>query len=817
MSISIDQIMSMVPAIANEIKRLRAEGLTDEQIAEIMPSFVADLANKGVTSLVTLYSDAQAYTKEQIPATTEGVVEASKKAIPPIGAGKTPEELAETWNGLQAAAPLAAVIHIAGLAATTVASAMSLGTIADAIDELWRNPYVAAALDTAYNTITSTYRFVSTPLLQRYLYRQAVPLVPEAYRLALASSKGIISSELYLESMAQNGFDKDWSDVWREENYLYPDFGIAAELYWRGVIDDSTFTLWMQRGGYTSDVIESMKALRELIPPADDLVTMVVREAFLPEMVTPAPEVFAKYMSMKGFSKDWSDRYWTMHWVPIALAQAYQNLWRGYWDVDKFKFALRIADVHPMWWDDIVNVAFQPPSLREMGYGWDVGVYREEDIKKYRRWEGLSEEDATLAARSMVAYRTEAEREAVRREYMHLFALGKITEEQFRTELKRLITAAEAVDLWVERGRLEGERTAKAPTEVEYRIPTSSEALWAYKNGLRDAYWLREALAALNWDEERINLAVVRANVEIVEAIPKIVEVKYKELTIAQIRDLYQYGIIMAADIPIALQQIGYSVDDALRLSAVMTQSVIEEAKIKTWTRADIQSMYAMHVLTEDEVLDELLKLGYDDKHARLLRLYIKVDVWYPQLRTMYANGWITEEEMYASLLDLGLSEDRANELMMMTVKAAKPERTIAEKDLTKAEILKGAKVGVITPTEASSLLMDLGYDEAEALYLLAINKVVAAGDPESYWEMKRITEQYKKAQGKPYKEVPDELILLEKRYKELKAQKDELVAKGGTEEQVAQVALLLVEVEGRYRKVVAEWEKASSQTPTSA
>jgi len=193
------------------------------------------------------------------------------------------------------------------------------------------------------------------------------------------------------------------------------------------------------------------KMFLPMIPGAGDLIRMVVREAFVAEMIIPAPPEFVDAMSYQGFDKTWCDRYWTAHFEPIALSQAYANLWRGYWNKEQFMYALHIADIHPMWREDIYSVAFRAPSARELGYGFDTGLYSVEDITKYRRWEGLAPEDAEKAARAMVAYRTESEREALRREALADFEAWLDDESQLRVNLKAIGGRDEVIDLWVAR------------------------------------------------------------------------------------------------------------------------------------------------------------------------------------------------------------------------------------------------------------------------------------------------------------------------------------------------------------------------------
>jgi hypothetical protein len=83
------------------------------------------------------------------------------------------------------------------------------------------------------------------------------------------------------------------------------------------------------------------------IPGVQDLITMVVREAFVPERVTPAPELFVKYMQLHGFAKEWADRYWTAHWVLIPLERATEMYWRGIMTEDFYKKYLVLHDYRP--------------------------------------------------------------------------------------------------------------------------------------------------------------------------------------------------------------------------------------------------------------------------------------------------------------------------------------------------------------------------------------------------------------------------------------------------------------------------------------
>jgi len=308
---------------------------------------------------------------------------------------------------------------------------------------------------------------------------------------------------------------------------------------------------------------ELLKKWLPSMPPAPDIVRMVVREAFDPKVVIEAPQIFAENMELAGFSKDWSDRYWTAHFEPIALRQAYENLWRGYWDKEKFLYALHIADIHPMWREDIYAVAFMPPSARELGYGYDTGVYTLEDIVKYRRWSGLSPEDAAKAGAAMVAYRTEAEREALRREALADYVAGLDDEAELRAKLGAIGGRPEIIDLWVARAKYREERDVK--------VDLIKVVKDQYVKGYVTDEQLPIALEGLGVKPGRIWVHVAeaqtrRASYKAVEDIEK-----KKLLTEAKISKARELGLIGDAKFISQLTERGYSAEDAQLLLEIAT------------------------------------------------------------------------------------------------------------------------------------------------------------------------------------------------------------------------------------------------------
>ena len=338
----------------------------------------------------------------------------------------------------------------------------------------------------------------------------------------------------------------------------------GQRMLWRGKISMDQFRDIVARSGFGAPYEEGYMELTKMIPPAPDLIRMVVREAFLPEMVVEAPPVFAEYMEKQGFAREWSDRLWTAHFIPIDLRQAYENLWRGYWTKEEFMFALHIADVHPRWREDIYNVAFRPPGVREMGYGYDTGMYSVEDIVKYRRWGGLAPEDAEKAGRAMVAYRTEAEREGLRREALADYVAGLDTEAELRTKLADIGGRDEIIDLWVARAVYR--RTRDLKTDL-IKVCVND-----FVKGRIDRTTLEQDLIELDVVPETRSVLIREAETRRAKTIREDVAEKKKLIPVARVRKARDLGLIGDAEYIGRLVDHDYTEEDArLDLSIELT------------------------------------------------------------------------------------------------------------------------------------------------------------------------------------------------------------------------------------------------------
>jgi len=383
------------------------------------------------------------------------------------------------------------------------------------------------------------------------------------------------------------------------------------------------------------------------IPSVDDLRLMAVREAFPVEPGLPQYQEMEKWAIQQGLDPYWTERYYLAGFIRMDLRQAYENLWRGFWTPDQFQFYLRIADIHPDDREPVTRVAFRPPGVREMGYGYDTGMYSVEDIVKYRRWGGLSLEDAEKAGKAMVAYRTEAEREALRREAISDFENWLDDEAQLRANLKAIGGRDEIVDLWVWRAKYRQHRD------------------WILENvKIEVDQFVKNLIDEKELDVRLIELGIVSPGREQIEYRAKVRRAAYQReatvekhrlLTEAKVGQARALGLIGDAEYVRRLIAANYTEDDAKLLLAIeLTPRLITPEEVERRKATITSRLNKARRRWEDRLLRitnqiELAAMQRDDASTIMTEA---LDVFDAQLEAYERLIEVTPEEERQALWD---------------------------------------------------------------------------------------------------------------------------------------------------------------------
>jgi hypothetical protein len=428
------------------------------------------------------------------------------------------------------------------------------------------------------------------------------------------------------------------------------------------------FTLEYEHGIKPQIIREINETYQIAMPTPTDLVTMVVREAFEPAFITPAPDVFRQYMRKLGFSDFWSDKYWTAHWRWLPNETAIEMFHRGIIDEATLARTFIINDVHPQTLPYWLKFVYRLPNRVEARIMGRLGLLTPEQMDTILKAEGISPEFIPPLRAMIFEYHLGSIFTAIERFAISAFEDGYISEgifNQLMTEARfpqSIINAAAKL------------ASLKRHTQI---VETKRKLILDLaKRGGLDFDSAQAMLAGLG-----IAPDVIAADIEVVKAYKTIgtesdVE-RFKEKLLTSALDAYDDGILSEAE-----------------LSNIMAETGIAPRVAQAFAR-----------------------LASMRKFWMLRRSVIK------SILTMYRRGVIDYATARGELLRAGLDETLATihlETIRIELEAKKPKEIDVPGDkLTVAQILKALKEGVISFDAAATFLAAKGYDAVEIQVLL--------------------------------------------------------------------------------------------------
>lgn len=254
---------------------------------------------------------------------------------------------------------------------------------------------------------------------------------------------------------------------------------------------------------------------------------------------------------------------------------------------------------------------------------------------------------------------------------------------------------------WISKEVFEPDSVAAFQLDSELELVTKRELLYA--NGLDDEqirnYWIA------HWQHPGFN--------QVIEMVQR-----------AYGGDVVAQEMLKKAPAVAASGKYEDVLEDWFRLIEIppFWRAGMKQLTFTPYTRVDIRRMWDLGVLSDEETKQAYQAIGYSADKAQTLLVFTRLERSLPTLRQQYKNGQISSEGIAGKLLGFGLSAAKVDDVLKTLIKVEKPERLLKERDLTKAEIVKGVKRGVIDALQGQTLLERLGYDPDESSFILAIN-----------------------------------------------------------------------------------------------
>jgi len=250
------------------------------------------------------------------------------------------------------------------------------------------------------------------------------------------------------ELLKQSGFSEKHIDLLFLSLYRLYDEGTIQALFLRGVLTEDQMFMRMRELGYTDTRIKEMIQAWSIIPGPNDILHMVAKEAFEPDMVRlmgledEFPTEQTEWLKKQGLSEFWAMKYWAAHWEMPSIQMGYEMLHRR--DPDKPDQAIigkaeldmlyKTVEIPPYWRDKLTKIAYTPYTRVDVRRMHDMGVLTDEELIWSYKELGYDDEHALNMARFTVAYNKSHDKE--------------LTKSNIVTGFKnKLISKADAIEM----------------------------------------------------------------------------------------------------------------------------------------------------------------------------------------------------------------------------------------------------------------------------------------------------------------------------------------------------------------------------------
>lgn len=274
--------------------------------------------------------------------------------------------------------------------------------------------------------------------------------------------------------------------------------------------------------------------------------------------------------------------------------------------------------------------------------------------------------------------------------------------------------------------------TWKAEIAPVFLQVNQSNVLEAYRFGILDRRVTLEKLVEIGYAQDAATTLVEITEAKYPEAFGGSPPRKQKLLTLGAITDLYAIGRVTDDDVLSWAGQVGYSEQDAESLLILIKSQTAGQAR--ALSQATIESAYATGVFTRPAAVSALEQLGYtpDDAETEITVFEKKNAATFdpasvkavkqPSITTLvkaYQAGFIDQTEFFNRAQEIGYNKEAA-QIYLETSNVKTVKKT---KDLTKAEITEAFRKNLFDYSTALSGLEELGYSTENADLLLRMEQ----------------------------------------------------------------------------------------------
>jgi len=235
------------------------------------------------------------------------------------------------------------------------------------------------------------------------------------------------------EQLKRLGFDDTQIDNIILSYYRLVDVETIRINFLRGNITEKLMYERMRELGYTDTRTGEIVQTWKVLPGPQDLLTMVAKEAFEPDIYTKLglsaefPTEQVKWLKEQGISEAWAQKYWIAHWDQPSIGQGFEMLHRGVITPDELDLLFRAVEIPPYWRDKLTQIAYNPYTRVDVRRMHNLGIINDEQLVRSYMDLGFDTEKATKMAEFTIAFNAGSEKELTRGAILESYTEGLIS------------------------------------------------------------------------------------------------------------------------------------------------------------------------------------------------------------------------------------------------------------------------------------------------------------------------------------------------------------------------------------------------------
>jgi len=368
----------------------------------------------------------------------------------------------------------------------------------------------------------------------------------------LMKHRGMIDQGTYDTLMAMNGVPNEAITWYSELGKPLLDDSTLTQLMWRGEITDFSVTTELKKRGYSDQLIEQWKQVREVIPSPNELISIAVREGFNDRVAQQFgydedfPVIAAAYAKMQGMDTKFFKAAWRAHWNLPGLVQVREMYHRDIVTEEDLRVYLKAADLPIFWRDAIIKWMDRVVTRVDARRMYDLGIWDEARVFAHHKELGYNDDDA-----------------------------GDMT-------------------MWVALNYMSDDRDL-----------TKSDVLTMYQDGILNEFEATSYLEALDYKPSAIALMIAHRDLKRDE--------QYERQIISNVKALFIGGLYDRTDVFAKLGKI--ATPDAVIKQNLAVWDLEKERKVMVPTTTQLRDMVLEGVITVDTFIVEMRNKKYPDKY----------------------------------------------------------------------------------------------------------------------------------------------------------------------------------------------------------